>query len=79
MRLELCLSQLICSYRALCSSLWNKAALWTEACPAVAMVAAQIAYDPAHGDGGRVTQLGVGERDGKRLMWDREEVLVEEP
>lgn len=58
MRLELCLSQLISSYCGLCSSPWNKAALWTEACPAVAMVAAQIAYDPALGDGGRVTQWG---------------------
>lgn len=58
MRLELYLSQLISPSRGLCSSPWNKAALWTEACPAVAMVAAQIAYDPACGDGGRVTQWG---------------------
>lgn len=58
MRLELYLSQLISSYRGLWSSPWNKAALWTEACPAVAVVAAQIAYDPARGDGGRVTQWG---------------------
>lgn len=58
MRLEPCLGQLICSCRGLCSSSWNRAALWTEACPAVAMVAVQIAYDPAHGDGGRVTQCG---------------------
>lgn len=74
MRLELSLSQLIRSCRAQCSSLWYKAALWTEACPAGAMVAAQIAYDPAHGDGGRMTQWGH-----RRRMWDREEVLVAEP
>lgn len=74
MRLELYLSQLISPSRGLCSSPWNKAALWTEACPAVAMVAAQIAYDPARGDGGQGDAVG-----DKRCMWDREEVLVDEP
>lgn len=44
----------ICTHRGPCSSSWNKAALWTETCPAIAMVTAQIAYDPARGDGGRV-------------------------
>lgn len=58
MRLELYINELISPSRGLCSSPWNKAALWTEACPAVAMVAAQIACDPARGDGGRVTQWG---------------------
>lgn len=41
MRLELCSNQLS-SYRGPHSSPWNKAALWTEACPATAGVETQF-------------------------------------